>query len=66
MLEYPVLFAAAFIAAVISGAAGFGGGLLLLPLLVQTVGVIHAVPLLTIVQLIGNLSRVAFGFSQIQ
>lgn len=66
MLEYLVLFAAAFIAAVISGAAGFGGALLLLPLLVQTVGVIHAVPLLTIVQLIGNLSRVAFGFSQIQ
>ena len=66
MLEYTTLFLAAFIAATISGVAGFGGALLLLPLLVQTVGVIHAVPLLTFAQLIGNLSRVAFGFSQVQ
>ena len=66
MLEYTTLFLAAFIAATISGVAGFGGALLLLPLLVQTVGVIHAVPLLTFAQFIGNLSRVAFGFSQVQ
>jgi len=38
---------------------------LLLPLLVATVGVTHAVPLLTIAQLIGNLSRAGFGFTQI-
>jgi uncharacterized membrane protein YfcA len=57
---------AAFIAAAISGAAGFGGALLLLPLLVFTVGVTHAVPLLTIAQLIGNLSRAGFGFKQIR
>ncbi|WP_018141157.1 sulfite exporter TauE/SafE family protein [Thioalkalivibrio sp. ALJ7] len=65
MLEYIVLFAAAFAAAALSGAAGFGGALLLLPLLVATVGVTQAVPLLTIAQLVGNLSRVGFGFSQI-
>lgn len=65
MLELVLLFIASFIAASISGAAGFGGALLLLPLLVATVGVAHAVPLLTIAQLIGNLSRVGFGFSQI-
>lgn len=66
MLELVALFAAAFAAAAISGAAGFGGALLLLPLLVATVGATHAVPLLTIAQLIGNLSRAGFGFKQIQ
>lgn len=66
MLEAALLFIAAFAAAAISGAAGFGGALLLLPLLVATVGVTEAVPLLTIAQLIGNLSRAGFGFSQIR
>jgi len=66
MIELLVLFVAAFTAATISGAAGFGGALLLLPLLVATVGVTHAVPLLTVAQLIGNLSRAGFGFTQIQ
>jgi len=65
MLELILLFVAAFVAAAISGAAGFGGALLLLPLLVATVGVKQAVPLLTIAQFIGNLSRAGFGFKQI-
>lgn len=64
MLEL-TLFIAAFVAAAISGAAGFGGALLLLPLLVATVGVTHAVPLLTVAQLIGNLSRAGFGYREI-
>ncbi|MBN1903854.1 MAG: sulfite exporter TauE/SafE family protein [Deltaproteobacteria bacterium] len=66
MFETVLLFVAAFIAAAISGAVGFGGALLLLPLLVFTVGVTHAVPLLTIAQFIGNLSRAGFGFKQIR
>jgi uncharacterized protein len=66
MLEIILIFITAFFAAVISGAAGFGGALLLLPLLVGMVGVTQAVPLLTIAQLIGNLSRASFGFMQIQ
>ena len=65
MLEFVLLFVASFAAAAVSGAAGFGGALLLLPLLVATVGVTQAVPLLTIAQLIGNLSRAGFGFTQI-
>jgi len=65
MFEQLLLFIAAFASAVLSGAAGFGGALLLLPLLVATVGTTHAVPLLTLAQLVGNGSRVAFGFSQI-
>lgn len=66
MLSLLFLVAATYVAAAISGAAGFGGALLLLPLLVGTVGSVHAVPLLTITQFIGNISRACFGFSRIQ
>jgi uncharacterized membrane protein YfcA len=61
-----MLFAGGFLAAAISGAAGFGGALLLLPLLTKTIGTTMAVPVLTIAQLIGNLSRAFFGFKQIK
>jgi hypothetical protein len=61
-----ILIIAAFIAAAISGAAGFGGALLLLPLLTLTVGPDQAVPLLTVAQFVGNLSRMAFGFRDIR
>lgn len=60
------LFAGGFLAAAISGAAGFGGALLLLPLLTKTIGTTMAIPVLTIAQLIGNLSRAFFGFKQIK
>jgi len=60
------LFFAAYFSAIVSGLAGFGGALLLLPVLIETVGVNHAVPLLSIVQLIGNLSRIGFNFDVIQ
>ena len=63
---YFLLFAGSFLATAISGAAGFGGALLLLPLLSKTVGTTMAVPILTIAQLIGNLSRAFFGFKQIK
>jgi uncharacterized protein len=66
MLEFVALFIAPFLVAGISGAVGFGGALLLLPLLIATVGVTQAVPLLTIAQLIGNFSRASFGFTQIR
>ena len=65
-MEIALLFIAAFVAAAISGSAGFGGALLLLPLLTAVVGAREAVPLLTVAQLIGNLSRAGFGFSQIR
>jgi uncharacterized membrane protein YfcA len=59
------LFAISWLAATISGAAGFGGALLLLPVLTQILGVKAAVPVLAIMQLLGNLSRVWFGRTQI-
>lgn len=63
---YGLLFIGSFIAAAISGAAVFGGALLLLPLLSKTIGTTMAVPVLTIAQLIGNLSRAFLGFKQIK
>lgn len=66
MVAYTLLLLGAFVAAFVSGSAGFGGALLLLPLLTHTVGASSAVPLLTIAQLVGNLSRVWFGFGQIR
>lgn len=66
MIAYIALLAGSFVAAVVSGSAGFGGALLLLPLLTHVVGVTSAVPLLTIAQLVGNLSRVAFGWRAIR
>lgn len=62
MLMTVTLLAGAFFAALISGAAGFGGALLLLPLLTHVVGVEQAVPMLTMAQLVGNLSRVGLGW----
>lgn len=63
---YLLLFIGSFLAAAISGAAGFGGALLLLPLFSRIIGTTMAVPVLTIAQLIGNLSRAFFGFKQIK
>lgn len=65
-LKFLLLFTGSFLAAAISGAAGFGGALLLLPLLSKTIGTTMAVPVLTVAQLIGNLSRAFFGFKQIK
>ena len=60
-----LLCVAAFVAAAISGAAGFGGALLLLPILSLAIGPVQAVPLLTVAQLLGNLSRMLFGIRDI-
>lgn len=61
MEDLALLFFTSFIAATISGAAGFGGALVLLPILTNVVGIKAAVPILTIGQIFGNASRVWFG-----
>jgi uncharacterized membrane protein YfcA len=66
MYLYLILILSSFAAAFVSGAAGFGGALLLLPVVTGCVGTETAVPVLTIAQLIGNFSRMAFGWKQIQ
>ncbi len=61
-----LLLLCGFLAATVSGAAGFGGALLLLPVLVLVVGGKSAVPILTIAQLLGNASRAGFGWREIR
>jgi uncharacterized membrane protein YfcA len=61
-----VLFLGAFIAAALSGSAGFGGALLLLPFLTHSVGPDAAVPLLTLAQIVGNATRVTLGIRQLR
>lgn len=65
-MDLIILFTGGFFAAAISGAAGFGGALLLLPLLIKMFGIVIAVPVLTIAQLIGNISRIYFGYREIE
>jgi len=62
---------AGWLAATASGAAGFGGALLLLPVITlpvitYAVGAKAAVPMLTVAQLLGNLSRASVGGKGIQ
>ena len=66
VLAWAVLLLAGYVAATLSGAAGFGGALLLLPVAAWAVGPREAVPLLTLAQLAGNLSRAGFGWREIQ
>lgn len=61
-----LLFLASWLAATVSGAAGFGGALILLPVLTAVLGVDAAVPVLTVMQLLGNLSRVWFGRREVR
>ena len=51
----------ALVASILAAVAGFGGAVIMLPVLVWVVGMRDAIPILTIAQLIGNLSRVVFN-----
>jgi hypothetical protein len=52
------LIVAALVASIVGGAAGFGGGLILLPVVAWVVGVKAVAPVLTVSMLLGNLSRI--------
>jgi len=56
---------AALLASTLAAVAGFGGAAIMLPLLVWGFGVRDAIPILTIAQLMGNLSRVWFNRSEL-
>ncbi|MFZ5628144.1 MAG: sulfite exporter TauE/SafE family protein [Spirochaetota bacterium] len=64
-LTYGLAAAAALTASVVSGTAGFGGAILLLPALTALFGIEKSLPLLALAQLVGNAARAAFGFGQI-
>lgn len=61
-----VLIIVGFVAGALSGSIGFGGGMILLPVITYFYGVEVAVPVSTIAQLMSNLSRMAFGWKEIQ
>lgn len=56
-----LLAGGAFLASTLAAVAGFGGAAVLLPVLVLVFGVRDAIPILTVAQLIGNLSRAWFN-----
>src|SRR6476659_5870018 len=55
------LVVTALLASLLAAVAGFGGAVVLLPVLVWAFGVRDAIPILTVVQLIGNAARVALN-----
>ncbi len=59
------LLALSLLASIIAAVAGFGGSVILLPLVVHLFGIKEAVPILTVAQLLGNASRVWFGRTDI-
>ena len=56
----------ALIASTVAAVAGFGGAAIMLPVLVWAFGVRDAIPILTVAQLLGNLSRVWFNRTEVE
>src|SRR5436309_1064035 len=57
-LGWLILGGGALVASIVGGVAGFGAGIVMLPLMAWVVGVRAAVPVLTVTMLVGNLSRI--------
>jgi uncharacterized membrane protein YfcA len=53
-----VLIAGALLGSVVGGVAGFGAGIILLPLVAWVLGIRAVAPVLTVTMLLGNLSRI--------
>lgn len=62
---YSTLILVGLIAGLLSGSIGFGGGMILLPVITAFYGVDIAVPISTIAQMMSNLSRAAMGWRSI-
>jgi uncharacterized membrane protein YfcA len=60
-LGWSVLAAAALIASTVGGVAGFGAGVIMIPVIAWVLGVKAAVPVLTVAMFMGNLARVWFS-----
>lgn len=66
MTQFIVLTIVGLIAGGLSGAVGFGGGMILLPVITYFYGVEIAVPVSTIAQLLSNVSKAGMGFRSIE
>jgi uncharacterized membrane protein YfcA len=65
-VEIIIVILAGLAASFVGAVAGFGGSVIMLPVLVWTFGIQDAVPILAVVQLIGNLSRVVFNRKEVE
>ena len=61
MLTVIGVIIASLAASALSAVAGFGGAVIMLPVLVWAFGIQEAIPILTVAQLIGNLARVVLN-----
>ena len=61
-----ILLFVSWLAATISGIAGFGGSLIILPVFSHLIGAKTAIPILTIAWMMGNFSRAGFGYRDIR
>lgn len=66
MSMYLILGVVGLVAGLLSGTVGFGGGMVILPIITYFYGVEVAVPVSTIAQLLSNLSKAGMGFREIQ
>ncbi len=64
-LAVVLLVAAGLVGSVLSAITGFGGAVIVLPVLVAVFGVRDAIPILTIAQIVGNTSRSWFNRKEI-
>lgn len=64
-MMYVILIVVGLAAGLLSGSVGFGGGMILLPIITYFYGVEVAVPVSTIAQMLSNLSRVVMGWKEI-
>ena len=64
-LGWLILGGGALVASIVGGVAGFGAGIIMLPLMAWVVGVRAAVPVLTVTMLVGNLSRIWWSRGEI-
>lgn len=60
------LLAVGLVAGLLSGSIGFGGGMILLPVITYFYGIDVAIPISTIAQMVSNISRSAMGFREIK
>ena len=66
MLETIILIAAGLAAGLLSGTVGFGGSMILLPVITSFYGIEVAVPMATVAQLLSNIFRAGAGFRSIR
>jgi uncharacterized membrane protein YfcA len=65
-LGWLALGGAALVASTVGGVAGFGTGVIMVPIIAWTLGIKAAVPILTVAMLLGNGARVWFSRTEVE